>query len=397
MKKQLLFVMPSLALGGAEKSLISLLNCIDYDLYSVDLLLFSDQGVLQDTLHPNVNVTVLDGDYKYYGIPVIKAVFTLFLKGKWRLLCDRIQFFMMIRFIKNPFILEQKLWKVVTNSITPIQKKYDAAIGYLEKTSHYLILDKVTATKKIGWIHSDLEAMGLDINHEYKYLKRLDAIITVSDGLQARLGLRFEDLAAKMHTIENIIAANYIKKQAQEPLSKPFDSNCFNIVFVGRLAKEKGLFNALEALKILIDKDFDVCWYLIGTGDQKTPLIERIEKYKMSKNVFFLDFQENPYKFLYHADMFLLTSDYEGKSIALEEAKILNKKIVITDFSSAKDQIIDGKTGLIAIKNPKDIAVKIEQFITDKEFANKVHENLKQNANGNAEEVLKLYKIIKNG
>lgn len=90
-----------------------------------------------------------------------------------------------------------------------------------------------------------------------------------------------------------------------------------------------------------------------------------------------------------------MTSLFEGKSIALEEAKILKKAIVITNFSTASEQISDEKTGLIAKMNSDSIAEKIEKIYLDENYRNTLIKNLFQEKLGNEEEIEKFYKILK--
>jgi glycosyltransferase involved in cell wall biosynthesis len=94
------------------------------------------------------------------------------------------------------------------------------------------------------------------------------------------------------------------------------------------------------------------------------------------------------------ADLFLMTSVFEGKSIALEEAKILKKPIVITQFSTASEQIIDEKTGLIAEMNAQSVAEKIEKIYRDQDFKNEIINHLSQEKLGNEDEILKFYQLI---
>ena len=120
---------------------------------------------------------------------------------------------------------------------------------------------------------------------------------------------------------------------------------------------------------------------------------EYVKKNHLQDHVVFLGIQTNPYPLLKQADVFLMTSFYEGKSIALEEAKILNKAIGISNFSSATDQIIDNVTGLIVEMNAEAIANKID-LLYSKEAAESLSKNLANEKQGNEEEIKKLYQLI---
>ena len=82
---------------------------------------------------------------------------------------------------KNRARCEQRVWKYISKSLKNINKKYDIAIGYLEKNPIYFCIDKVNAKKKIGFIHNDYDKLGMDPNIDSKYFAKLDYIVTVSE------------------------------------------------------------------------------------------------------------------------------------------------------------------------------------------------------------------------
>jgi len=394
MKKKVLFVIPNLEAGGAEKSLISLLELIDYTKYEVDLLLFVKNGVFLNSIPKEVHLITLNGKYKTFTTSFFKAVFTFLNRLNFHCAFNRIIFPFRIKLINNVVLAEQKLWKLVAQCITPINKEYDVAIGYLEKSANYFVVDKTLAKKKIGWIHSDLEKMGINFELEKTYLKKLDAIVTVSDGLSERLRDKIPLLSKKIVTLENIISKSTLLKLAQEPIDITFDKDYFNIIFVGRLEKVKGLFLALEAIAMLLKDKYKVKWYLIGEGSEKEALINKATQNGIIDHINFLGFKKNPYPYIVKSDLFILPSLYEGKSIALEEAKILATPIVVTNFSSASDQITSGKNGLIADMTKESLSEKIKELIDNQELKKNIIINLKKNSKGNENEVQKFYKLI---
>ena len=93
MKKKLLFVIPNLGAGGAEKSLVNLLNELDYSIYEVDLFLFSKSGLFFHQLPPQVNVVEPHADFKIFQNTLLKSLFVFLMKGKISLLIIRFLFF----------------------------------------------------------------------------------------------------------------------------------------------------------------------------------------------------------------------------------------------------------------------------------------------------------------
>ena len=94
------------------------------------------------------------------------------------------------------------------------------------------------------------------------------------------------------------------------------------------------------------------------------------------------------------ADIVVQPSRTEGKSIVLDEAKILGKAIVVTNYPSVLDQIQDKKTGLISEIDPDSIANKIEEIINDSELKKELEENAASEKNNSAQVVEKFYRLI---
>ena len=162
MKKDILFIIPSLSAGGGEKSLINLLEQIDYKRYNVDLFALNKEGLFLDFVPSEVNVIENSIDLEIFKLPLHKSIIKFLSKGKLQLTIDRIMFF-----IKNKKKIsiskrEQYAWKYIRGAIGSLDKNYDVAIGYLEKTSNYICVDCVQANKKIGWIHTDYNKLEAD-------------------------------------------------------------------------------------------------------------------------------------------------------------------------------------------------------------------------------------------
>ena len=394
MKKNLLFVIPTLDLGGAEKSLLNLLHAIDKEKYNVDLFCFVKRGVFLDSLPKDINMINNSRLYRIFSKSLFVSIPLLFFTGRWRLSFLRFLFALKYRLVKNIAINEQVTWKYTKEFFPELEKKYNVAIGYLEKSAYYFVADKVIAQKKIGWIHTDLEALDLDFEFEEKYFNKLDALVTVSEGLQKRLGQKLPSIKNKIYTIENINFKNSIIHLSHQIIPTKLESNFFNVIFVGRLVKEKGLFMAIDAIEILVKKNLKIKLCLVGEGNLKNELIKYAKQKNLENNIIFLGVQSNPYPLISQANVFLMSSFYEGKSIALEEAKILHKPIVITNFSSAKDQIKDNETGLIADMNAESIAEKLQYLYNDRALQEKLISHLKKEKLGNENEVEKLYQLI---
>lgn len=395
MKKNVLFVMNNLNCGGAEKALISLLEVVDYSKYNVDLFLFKHKGIFINKLPKAVTLLPEPVNYKYFDMPIKKSLAELIKKGDFRTAFSRGVLGYLAKTESNGAIIEQKLWRYMSDSIDEIKKEYDVAIGFQEKNPIYFCVDKVRAKRKIGWIHTDYNKLGIDYSKEKPYFGKLDYIVTVSQELVNILKGRFPEYEKKIMCIHNIVSPRMIKKMSLEKVDfKENDNKSISLISVGRLAKEKGLDISLEAFDILVKKGYDIKWYLIGEGNVREELENGMRERKLEERVKLLGVKENPYPYIKQSDIYIQTSRYEGKSISIDEAKILAKPILITNFETANNHIKNNINGLIAEMDSVSVANNLELLIKEEKLRNKFINNLKKEELGTEDEVNNLYELI---
>ncbi|MGG0185168.1 glycosyltransferase [Bacillus rhizoplanae] len=396
MKKNLLFVMPSLSAGGGEKSLVNLLSQIDYKLYNVDLFLFSKTGIFLNSIPKEVNVLSFSNNYEIFTNRLTNSIVKFLKDGQVSLAYSRLMFTIKNRIVKDVAISEQYTWRYLSKSFDILEKEYDVAIGYLEKSPVYFVVEKVKAKKKVGWIHTNYSNSGMDSHFDYYYFEQLDNIITVSEECAKSLENSFAHLKHKVRAIYNIVSPKVINNLSNSGKLEDFiyDNNYTNIITVARLSHEKGIDIAIKSCKLLVNKGYKVRWYVLGEGKERRTLENLIESNNLKDNFKLLGLKENPYPYIKKADIYAQPSRYEGKSIAIDEAKILNRPIVVTNFSTAKDQIENEVDGLIVNMEPKDIADGIEKLIQDAELKHNLVSNLSKKKLGTEEEIYKLYEIL---
>ena len=337
MKKKLLFVIPTLYNGGAEKSLVSLLQIIDKQKYDIDLLLFKKKGMFLKQVPSYVNI-----------ISPQKELESLYSQED----CKNI-FFKVIRivgtglsriFTKSYVGQRQIRWKYFYKPILKMQEKeYDIAIAYMEGEPIYYVADKVMAKKKIAWIHNDYKKLGCSDKFDYPYFKSVDNVVSVSEECVNILKKTFNEFEDKIEYIPNLITSKTIRQMANDFYPPEYNKNDINILSIGRLNHQKGFDIAIESAKYLYKKGYQFKWYIIGDGALEDNLRKLIEKNNMEYNIILIGTRENPYPYIKNCDIFAQTSRFEGKSISLDEAKILAKPILVTNYPTAKDQIINNK------------------------------------------------------
>ena len=145
---------------------------------------------------------------------------------------------------------------------------------------------------------------------------------------------------------------------------------------MGRLDRQKGLDIAIEACARLADS-VDFRWYVLGDGPQRGELEALIASRGLRDRFFLLGTTLNPYPYLARCDVYAQPSRFEGKSIALEEAKCLARPILTTAFSTVRDQIEDGVTGSIAQIDADDVAEKLRALLLEPALRQKLTDNLR--------------------
>lgn len=395
MKKDILFIIPSLSAGGGEKSLINLLEQIDYTQYNVDLFTLNKDGLFLDFVPNEVNIIENPKDLEVFKLSIIKSITKFLVNRNLRLAFNRGMFFIKNKLKISVSKREQYSWKYIKGAIGVLDKKYDVAIGYLEKTSNYICIDCVQADKKIGWIHTDYNKLGADKKFDKRYLSQLDYIVTVSEECAQVLKKEFNDLSKRIRIIKNIVSPSTIKKMSLENIDIKTINNEKIIVSVGRLSCEKGFDIAVKSCKILKDRGLKVKWILIGDGVEKANIEKLINENKLMSDFILVGVKSNPYKYLSKADIYVQPSRFEGKSIAMDEAKILGKPIVATNFSTVRDQINDKVDGIITEMNERSLADGIELLINDSKLYSNIVNNMREMSLGTESEVNKLYELIK--
>ncbi|MBQ8227978.1 MAG: glycosyltransferase [Clostridia bacterium] len=389
MKKKILFIIPNLKSGGAEKSLVTLLQLFDYDKYDVSLFMFRREGLFLEHLPYQVRILDAGENYRLFDGDSGIAIKSFIKKGRFDLAFAR---FLYAKSLKNPdgYKREVDLWKQMKRTLNYPKEHYDCVIGYLEGPSNWLA-EEIDAAKKIGYLHIYLDKTSLNKENFIRRIKSFDEFITVSPECKENIKKSCSDYE-NVHLIHNIISPSFINK-ASDGDGLPDEAE-IKLLTVGRLAYQKGLEYAVDACKILKDKGYDIKWYHIGVGEEKNNVTARIKSKKLDNTFILLGEKANPYPYIKSCDIYVQPSRNEGKSIAIDEAKCLHKPIVVTNFPSVYDQIQDGINGLICEMDAKSVADAIEKLILNKQLREDLSNNLAKEKIGNEEEIQKLYDLI---
>lgn len=387
-KKDIIIVFTGpMDLGGIERSLLGLLDSIDYNEYNVDLFLYAHHGPLMYLINQNVNVLPEEKELAYlresFGTKLKnRAYYSAYMRCKEAVIS------------KFTHINHDEMWaEIMRKKVKPIKKHYDLALGFFRPFD--LIDEKIYADIKVGWIHTDYSSAGEDLELLRKDYAKMDYIVGVSDQTVRTFIELFPEFESKVIISENIISESFIKGEADKlDVSNEMDDSCVKLLSVGRFCEAKNFDNVPEIASIMKAKGVDFKWYLIGYGSDEELIRTKISEYNMDDTVIVLGKKENPYPYIKACDIYVQPSRYEGKCVAVREAQILNKPVIITNYASSKSQLQDGFDGVIVPMDNQGCADGIVKVIDDKDLQNQLIENTKKTDYTNSKELSKLYELI---
>ncbi|MBJ8070105.1 glycosyltransferase [Bacillus cereus] len=397
-KKKILITSFDMEIGGVERSLIGLLNTIDYSKYDVDLMLFKHEGEFLFLLPKMPNLLKEVKQYTTFR----KSIKQILQEGQITIGLTRTLGKILgdahgryVKSAESGYLVIQYGWRITLPFIPKLEEEYDVAISFL--WPHYFIGDKVRAKRKIGWIHTDYSNIKLNRNMEDKMWSKMDNIVAVSEGCRDSFLSSLPNVNKKVEIIENILSPEFVREQAyQEDITEEIQvkSGKIKLVTVGRLSYAKGIDLAMYSLRKLLDQGYDIEWYVVGYGAQEAELRKLLAELNLEKNFFLLGKKTNPYPYIKACDIYVQPSRYEGKAVTVREAQIIGKPVLITNFSTANSQVQDGVDGIITEMGINGIANGIKKLIGDKELRGKLVENTLKGEYGNRNEIDKLYALF---
>lgn len=395
MKKIILFVMDDMSSGGGERSLLTLLQLMDYDKYDVDLMLFNPSGLFMDMIPKCVNIKPFGKEYDRFTLPFKESLKSYMLKGNIKGAYNRLKYSKTVNGKGGSTLYRDQLaWKYMRCAFENNLPEYDAAIGYLEGKPNFFVADCVKAKVKIGYIHSDYRKLEMDKKFDEKVFEKLDYVVGVSEKCADILREEFPAVKDKIRAIENITSPAVLRKMAEESVAEYEKVNSKILLTVGRISSPKGYDIAVDAAEILAKNGVEFKWFAIGKGELQAQIEQKIREKNLEDKFILLGERANPYPYIAGCDIYVQPSYFEGKSIAIDEAKCFAKPIVATKFTTVLDQLADGETAVLAEIDAASVAEKIMQLISDKELCEFLSENLKKEKLGNEEELQKFYEIL---
>lgn len=376
--KKVLFVVNNFNIGGPQKSLLALLDNINYNLFDVSLISLEPNGTLLKHLNENVKVIHISELFTAYTLPS-KNTFHYF-----KILIKNKKYYAAIDFIRalfkyvlgkdmNP--IRQRFWRKHIKELPFITEKFHGAFGVSSGLSTYFVVDCIQSEKKYHWVRGDYSRTPIAKEIDDYYYGRVDGSLAVSKECSLIFQEMFPFMNNKMKVFYNILPIKFYERTTSET-NEMEKEHMLKLLTVTRLDPAKGLDMLTDACEDLIEKGIKFKWYILGDGKYRKEVEEMVKERKLQKYIILLGFKLNTFEYINCCDIFVHPSRSEGKSNAVDEALYLRKPIVITNYTTVKEQITDNENGFICEMDGHEIAKKI-QFVIDNldEINEKVRNN----------------------
>lgn len=326
-KNHIAFFISSLHGGGAERIFVNLANEFSKRNFNVDLILVRKKGPYLKDVVEKVNIV----DLNVSG--VLKSLFPL------------------IKYLRK--------------------RNPDIIISTLNRVNLVAIAARIISHCPVKLIIRQANCFTPSSNRKTKLLGRFlyhraDHIIAISGGVKKNLLKTFKLSEQKIKVIYNPVYGLPIVAESKKKVSHPFfrDKEMKIILGVGRLVKQKNFPLLIMAFKKVREVQ-KVRLIICGEGEKRSELENLIKEYGLENDISMPGFVDNPYAYMAKADVFALSSLYEGFGNVLVEAMACGTSVVSTDCPSGPSEILEnGKYGkLVPVNDTDALAKAIEEIL----------------------------------
>ena len=337
MKIKILFIVPSMRGGGAERVVSTLLQHINKEKFDLNLALITKEGKFLDDIPNHVNIIDLDERRVRNSIfKIIKTINNL----KPDIVFSTLGHLNLLISIIRPFLSKKIIFigrESNTVSVINKQSKYPKFFDFLYRNFY----------NNFEYIVAQAQYMKKDLVENYKIDEK------------------------KITVINNPIDFKKVNLLSKESSINLFDKSKINLLAVGRLSYQKG-FDTL--LKIMNELDDSYFLSILGQRPDEEKLLNMIRELNLDSKVKLLGFQNNPYIYMKQADIFVLSSRFEGFPNVVLEANACETTVIAFDCPGGTNEIIvDGENGyLVNCQDKNDFISKLKNISLEK----KVYNNL---------------------
>ena len=305
---KILFLIPNLGHGGAERVLVNLVNHMDKSKYDITVQTMFDVGIYRDKLAAHV---------KY------KGGFPWYFRGNT----------IVYKLFSPRFLFKRH-----------VKEHYDIIVSYLEGPSARVVSGcNDNTVKLVCWIHGEqhtikyLSSVFRNENEALNSYRKFHRIACVAETVKDDFS-SLVPLEAPIEVIYNCVETDVIRAKKSEAIDDVlFSKDVVNICSVAKLMKIKGYDRLVNIQRKLKDEGIPTHVYIIGKGEELEPLTAQVRENGLEQDWTFVGFRDNPYKYVAACDLYVCSSRREGFSTAVTESLIVGTPVVSTDCSGARE------------------------------------------------------------
>ena len=360
-----ILIYTNLGVGGISKSLITILNLLDYSRYDVTLYIRRDDVLdLLNEVPSQVNVITVNNEVKNrifddsFKDRIVKLLY-IFLCHRHKHLAKKL-----LLYYKSP-IQRKKEQKALEKD----GKQWDVAVSYsTDNDDPIFVSECLNASKKYVFVHQSTELASKNV----KALNCFNGVVSVNPDLESWLK-KLVKPTTPVFSIENYVDFNLVRT-----LSKDIDlvsTHPFTIVTCGRLCLTKGYDYVIQTARILKQNSINFVWYWVGDGPSRKDMETYIQENDLQEQIIILGNQSNPYPYIKACKVYVQPSRAESYGLTIIEALILNRSVIMTKTKGAvwinnkydAGILVDASASCIAdilldlYENPSKIRLEIEK------------------------------------
>ena len=327
-RKRILFLLPSLNGGGAERVVLTLLQHLDRNRFEPILVLMEEKGRYLGLVPEGIEMIDLHVSQARYAIFKILRIIN---EKEPDTVFTTLAYLNLLIAIFRP-LLPSKTRFIARESNT---------VSVRNKREKY--------PRLFDWLYR-------------KVYNRFDRIVAQANFMKNDLVENYGIVAERIRVIYNPVDTEAVMRKAENGIVA-FPEGKINLLAIGKLGYQKGYDLLLESMQYL-DTRYHVT--ILGEGDWKTRLENEIEERGLIGRVTLAGFSDNPYAWMKKADLLLLPSRYEGLPNVVLEAHAIGLLVVAFDSPGGTGEIVkEGINGfLVAPFDTRAFAEKIEKAVT---------------------------------
>ena len=337
--KKLIIFIPSIEDGGVEKNLYLISNFLSKKFQNIILITYQSSKKKKflhniKIVNPWFNFLNIKGRYLKYIFCLLSLIRILLINRNY----------LILSFQANIFAIF-------------VAKIFDVKIVSRSNSS------------SVGWSKNYIKQYIFKL-----YFKKADKIVVNSYDFKKEMDKKY---MINTECILNPFEFSKIKKLSNKKVKKIYNKNSLKLISLARLTSQKDFMTLLKSMKNLKRNKVELA--IIGKGSEKVRLKRYILKNNLDDKVKLLGYKSNPFPYLKQANIFILTSKFEGSPNVLVEALFLKKFVISTNCPTGPKEILkNGRYGaLFKVGDHRNISKFIDNFKFSKKVNNKIHEGYK--------------------